>query len=73
LDLLPALPKSWPDGSVKGLLARGGFEVDVEWADSALARATVRSRNGGSCRLRSGSVTRDVVLGPDEVLVWNGK
>jgi len=73
LDLLPALPKAWPNGSVKGLLARGGFEVDIDWAEGSLTRATVRSPSGGSCRLRSGSVTRDVVLGAGEVFVWQGK
>jgi alpha-L-fucosidase 2 len=53
VHLLPALPKAWPTGSVRGLRARGGFEVGLAWKGGALATATVRSALGGTCRVRA--------------------
>ncbi|MBU4366735.1 MAG: glycoside hydrolase family 95 protein, partial [Verrucomicrobia bacterium] len=51
LRLLPSLPRHWPEGSVKGLCARGGFVVDITWKNSRPRSAQMVSRQGGVCRI----------------------
>lgn len=53
LHLLPALPDAWASGHVRGLCARGGFELEISWNDGKLTEATVLSKLGGVLRLRS--------------------
>ena len=57
IELLPALPEAWKSGSIKGICARGGFEVDFEWLDSKLVAAKLRSKRGNNCRVRYGKKT----------------
>jgi alpha-L-fucosidase 2 len=76
LDLLPALPQAWPTGSVKGLRARGGAELDIAWQDGKLTSATLRHVGGdaqGKFKLRCGDTVREVTLKRGEVFRWDGK
>lgn len=66
IDLLPALPAAWADGSVRGLCARGGFEVDMVWQDGELTAATLRSKLGNSCKVGYGGKTIELVTEPGQ-------
>lgn len=61
IHLLPSLPKAWGTGSVRGLRARGGYEVDIEWRDGTLTRSVIRniSNPTGACALRYGGRTAE--------------
>ncbi|MBM3879514.1 MAG: glycoside hydrolase family 95 protein [Verrucomicrobia bacterium] len=71
LEFLPALPSAWPSGYVKGLRARGGFQVDIEWQGSRLTSATLRARLRQPCQLRYRTATRDLSLEPGQRFQWN--
>jgi alpha-L-fucosidase 2 len=60
ISLLPALPKEWAGGSVKGLCARDGFVLDFAWDEDELKHVVVHSKLGRACVLRCGG--REVVL-----------
>ncbi len=60
--LLPALPPAWKDGEVRGLRARGGFEIDIRWRDGRLASAQLRGVSGGTARVRLGESLRTVKI-----------
>jgi alpha-L-fucosidase 2 len=70
LELLPALPSAWPSGSVKGLRARGGFDIDIDWMDGCLVTAAIRSRLGSKARLRYGDRIAALELEAGETTVW---
>jgi len=54
IELLPALPDAWSEGQLRGLRARGGFELDLRWRNGKLSGATLRSKLGGACRIKYG-------------------
>lgn len=65
VSLLPALPDAWPNGMVKGLKARGGFEiVNMEWKNGTLTALTVKSTIGGNLRIRSHTALKSKTLSP---------
>jgi alpha-L-fucosidase 2 len=57
IDLLPSLPNEWPDGFIRGLVARGGFEVEIDWKEGRLHRVSILSKLGNKCKLRYGKQT----------------
>ncbi len=67
IDLLPAWPKEWPSGSVKGLCARGGFEVEMAWQHGKLTGAAIKSVTGTDCKVRYGEKTVSLKLKPGQV------
>ncbi|MGJ8634331.1 MAG: glycoside hydrolase family 95 protein [Luteolibacter sp.] len=66
LHLLPALPDAWPDGSVKGLCARGGFEISMDWSGGELTKSTVLAKAGGKATLSYDDKEKVLELKPGE-------
>ncbi len=73
LHLLPALPGSWGTGSVKGLRARGGFEVDLAWAGGKLVSARIKSAAGAPLGVRLGDQTATPKIRPGETIVLGAR
>ncbi|HWD82152.1 MAG TPA: hypothetical protein VG497_24810, partial [Kribbella sp.] len=68
IRVLPALPAEWPDGSFRGLRARGGLTFDVSWRDGKLTEAVVRASHGGTYRIALPSGERIVTLAAGQQL-----
>jgi alpha-L-fucosidase 2 len=66
IELLPALPTTWPTGSVQGLRARGGYTVDIAWQDGRLTTATVTGP--GPTRVRLGDEVTEIPLQPGKTV-----
>jgi alpha-L-fucosidase 2 len=72
ISLLPALPTSWKDGSVTGLKARGGFEVNMDWKDGKLTKAEIKSLLGNPCVVRVNGKTTNYTAAKGETIVIQG-
>ncbi|MDB5243515.1 MAG: glycosyl hydrolase, partial [Spirosoma sp.] len=73
IELLPALPKAWPTGSVTGLRARGGATVDIAWANGMLVSATIHSAATGTAKVRYGQTTTELKVVPDKNIILNAQ
>lgn len=67
--LLPALPKAWSEGYMKGLKARGGFEVDITWSNNKLVTAFIRSKFGGKCIVVYENQERELIIEPSKEIM----
>jgi alpha-L-fucosidase 2 len=72
INLLPALPQDWAEGSVRGLRARGAFEVDIAWKDGALSSATIRSVGGTEANVCYQSKRVTLQLTPGQAIQLDG-
>jgi alpha-L-fucosidase 2 len=72
ISLLPALPVTWKNGSVTGLRARGGFEVNMEWKDGKLTRAEIKSLLGNPCVVRTNGKTTNYTPAKGETIIIKG-
>jgi len=70
LELLPALPDNWPEGSVTGLRTRGGFSVDLTWRQGKLVFVRIFALNGHPCRVLYGNQTREVAIKKGDCYQW---
>lgn len=62
IHLLPALPDNWQEGSIRGIRARGGFTIDMEWKKGKITRLSVTSHLGGTCRIREGASEKERMI-----------
>ncbi|RZK55490.1 MAG: glycoside hydrolase family 95 protein, partial [Pedobacter sp.] len=72
IDLLPALPDAIPFGEIKGLCARGGFELNLKWNNGKLENIEVKSKVGGACKLRYKNQIISIVTNVGEIYKLNG-
>ena len=72
IRILPALPRQWPSGSLKGVRARGGAQVDVTWKDGRLTELRLRSGQAKTYTVAYGERTATVRLDPGTTVVLDG-
>ena len=72
VNILPALPQEWATGSIRGLLARKGFQVDIKWKNNKLEYLTIHSKLGNTLKLHYGNIFKNLDTKKGEVLSFNG-
>lgn len=72
VELLPALPSAWAEGAVRGLQARGGIEVDLEWRAARLVAVVIRSKKDATVKVRYSQATIDLTLKAGRAVTLNG-
>ena len=74
IHLLPSLPaENWPNGYIRGIKARGGYVVDIEWRGGKLTRAAIRSKLDGTCSVRYGDKSVDIPVKAGGTFVLDGE
>ena len=73
IELLPALPSAWPTGSVKGLVARGGFEIELAWDAGKLTGAKIKSVGGNKATVRYGDRSAEIKFRSGQTVQLNSQ
>ena len=72
INLLPCLPDKLPDGSVSGLMARGGHEVSIEWKNGKLVKTKIISKLGNPIKVRYGAKVIEFPVESGQALILDG-
>ncbi|NQU87416.1 MAG: glycoside hydrolase family 95 protein [Mariniphaga sp.] len=72
IHILPALPDAWPSGKIKGIMARGGFKIDIEWSEGKLQSLNITSKLGNMLNLRYGETVKTFDSTKGEEFSFNG-
>ncbi len=72
INILPAIPSSWPEGSVHGLRARGACTVNIDWKGGLLSKLAITSDKGGSYTLKYKNASRKIQLKAGKTVIFNG-
>jgi len=73
IQLLPALPSSWPTGEVKGLCTRGGFEVDIKWENGVMNTTTIYSKTDNKCKVKYKDNMINIDMKKGDIIILNDK
>jgi alpha-L-fucosidase 2 len=71
IELLPAIPAEWKEGRVSGLVARGGYVMNLEWKNGKLVSAVLRAKNTGTCKVKYGNKIIDVYAVAGKAYILN--